>query len=285
MAAGALRPVERMRRRAAALTAGEAEGRLPVPPSRDEIARLGDTLNEMLERLHAALARERSFVSDASHELRTPLAILRTELELALRGRSTHAELEDAVRSAAEETERLNRLADDLLVIARSDQGRLPVRAVELEAREVLGEVARRFAARARAEARPVRAETSDLRLSADPARLEQALANMVDNALRHGRGEIVLSAARRNGNVELHVRDHGPGFPAEFLPAAFERFSRADEARSRGGTGLGLAITSAVAVAHGGTANAANCEDGGADVWLSLPDGLSSTAHEEGGT
>ena len=106
----------------------------------------------------------------------------------------------------------------------------------------------------------------------------------MVDNALRHGRGEIVLSAARRNGHVELHVRDHGPGFPAEFLPAAFERFSRADEARSRGGTGLGLAITSAVAVAHGGTAHAANCEDGGADVWLALPDGLSSTAHEDGG-
>ncbi len=134
VAAAALRPVERMRRRAAELT-GEAEGRLPVPPSRDEIARLGDTLNAMLGRLQAVLARERSFVSDASHELRTPLAILRTELELALRGHSTRDELEDAVRSAAEETERLNQLADDLLVIARSDQGRLPVRPAELDAR------------------------------------------------------------------------------------------------------------------------------------------------------
>ena len=168
VAAAALRPVERMRRRAAALTAGEAEGRLPVPPSRDEVARLGDTLNEMLGRLQSALARERSFVSDASHELRTPLAILRTELELALRGRSSREELEDAVRSAAEETERLNRLADDLLVIARSDQGRLPVRPAELEAREVLEQVAHRLRA-ARAEARPVRAEdASDVRLSAD---------------------------------------------------------------------------------------------------------------------
>jgi two-component system OmpR family sensor kinase len=285
VAAAALRPVERMRRRAAELTAGEAAGRLPVPPSRDEISRLGITLNQMLERLQAALARERSFVSDASHELRTPLAILRTELELALRGRSTREELEDAVRSAAEETERLNRLADDLLVIARSDQGRLPVRRTDLDAREVLGEVARRFSARARAEARPVRADfRGDLRLSADPARLEQALANMVDNALRHGRGEVLLSASRHDGHVELHVRDHGPGFPVDFLPAAFERFSRADEARSRGGTGLGLAITSAVAVAHGGSAHAANCPDGGADVWLSLPDGLSSTPHGDGG-
>ncbi len=282
VAAAALRPVERMRRRAAALTAGEAAGRLPVPPSRDEVARLGVTLNGMLERLQAALARERSFVSDASHELRTPLAILRTELELALRGHSTRDELEDAVRSAAEETERLNRLADDLLVIARSDQGRLPVRPAELQASEVLGEVADRFATRGRAEERPVRVEPSDgLRLQADPARLEQALANMVDNALRHGKGEILLSAAHRDGRVELHVRDHGPGFPADFLPSAFERFSRADEARSRGGTGLGLAITEAVAAAHGGTAHAANCDDGGADVWLALPD-LSSTTHDD---
>jgi signal transduction histidine kinase len=284
VAAAALRPVERMRRRAAALTAGEAEGRLPVPPSHDEISRLGDTLNEMLGRLQAALARERSFVSDASHELRTPLAILRTELELALRGGSTQQELEDAVRSAAEETDRLNQLADDLLVIARSDQGRLPVRPIELDAEELLRGVAHRFAARARAESRPVRAQPADgLKVEADRARLEQALANMVDNALRHGRGEVLLSAERSNGRIELHVCDDGPGFPEEFLPSAFERFSRADEARSRGGTGLGLAITSAVAKAHGGTARAANREQGGADVWLELPDGFSSSAHGGG--
>ena len=284
VASAALRPVERMRRRAAALTAGEAEGRLPVPPSHDEISRLGDTLNEMLGRLQAALVRERSFVSDASHELRTPLAILRTELELALRGGRTQEELEDAVRSAAEETDRLNQLADDLLVIARSDQGRLPVRPTALDADELLAGVAHRFAARARAEQRPVRAErAAGLVVDADQARLEQALANMVDNALRHGRGEIVLSASQSNGHVELHVCDNGPGFPAEFLPSAFERFSRADEARSRGGTGLGLAITSAVAKAHGGAARAANREQGGADVWLELPDRFSSMAHGDG--
>jgi two-component system, OmpR family, sensor kinase len=273
----ALRPVERMRSRAAAITAGETGGRLPVPPSHDEIARLGHTLNELLGRLEAALQRERSFVSDASHELRTPLAILRTELELALRGRSTRDELVDAVRSAAEEADRLNQLAEDLLVIARSDQGRLPVRRTDLPAGELLESVAHRFAARARAEQRPVRTgEGTDIQVSADPARVEQALANMVDNALRHGRGDVVLSACIRDGNVELHVRDEGPGFPPDFLGSAFERFSRADEARSRGGTGLGLAITDAVARAHGGSAHAANREEGGADVWLMLPDLLS---------
>ena len=283
VAAAALRPVERMRRRAAELT-GEAEGRLPVPPSRDEIARLGVTLNAMLGRLQAVLARERSFVSDASHELRTPLAILRTELELALRGHSTRDELEDAVRSAAEETDRLNQLADDLLVIARSDQGRLPVRPAEIDAHVLLEGVAHRFAARARSEERTLRAEPADgLTLTADRARLEQALANMVDNALRHGAGDVVLSAAQDDGHVVLHVRDRGPGFPDDFLPSAFERFSRADEARSRGGTGLGLAITSAVAKAHGGEAHASNRADGGADVWLEIPHPLSSSPHGDG--
>jgi signal transduction histidine kinase len=283
VAAAALRPVERMRRRAAELT-GEAEGRLPVPPSRDEIARLGVTLNAMLGRLQAVLARERSFVSDASHELRTPLAILRTELELALRGHSTRDELEDAVRSAAEETDRLNQLADDLLVIARSDQGRLPVRPAEIDAHALLAGVAHRFAARARSEERTLRAEPADgLTLTADRARLEQALANMVDNALRHGAGDVVLSAAQDNGQIVLHVRDRGPGFPDDFLPNAFERFSRADEARSRGGTGLGLAITSAVAKAHGGEAHASNRDDGGADVWLEIPHPFSSSPHGHG--
>src|SRR3954454_9963970 len=159
LAAAALRPVERMRRRAAAVTVAETGGRLPVPPADDEIGRLGRTLNEMLARLENAFTRERSFVSDASHELRTPLAILRTELELARRGRHTRAELEAALRSAAEETDRLSHLAEDLLVIARSDQGRLAVRPEALEADDVLRRVSGRFATRAKAEGRPLTPE------------------------------------------------------------------------------------------------------------------------------
>jgi signal transduction histidine kinase len=135
-----------------------------------------------------------------------------------------------------------------------------------------------------REERRTLRTEAAGaLTLTADRARLEQALANMVDNALRHGSGDVVLSAARDDGHVELHVRDRGPGVPADFLPTAFERFSRADEARSRGGTGLGLAITSAVARAHGGEAHASNLDDGGADVWLEIPHPLSSSPHGGG--
>ena len=262
MAAAALRPVERMRRQAAQISAQESGERLPVPLANDEIGRLGRTLNEMLSRLEAAFARERAFVSDASHELRTPLAILRTELELALRGEHTREEQEDALRSAAEETERLSNLAEDLLVIARSDQGRLPVRKENLEAGEVL----------ARVEGRPLRPDPSPgVTVHADPARLEQALANLVDNALSYGDGTVELSASQHNGTIEIHVRDEGPGFPPAFLPRAFERFTRADEARTRGGTGLGLAIASAVATAHGGSAHAVN-RNPGADVWIALP-------------
>jgi signal transduction histidine kinase len=272
LAAAALRPVERMRRHAAAVTAAGTSERLPVPPANDEIGRLGRTLNEMLARLEVSFKRERAFVSDASHELRTPLAILRTELELALRGEHTKVELEDALRSAAEEAERLSKLAEDLLVIARSDQGRLPVRPERLEAGFVLARVAGRFQTRARAEGRPLEADPSPgVELHADPARVEQALANLVDNALTYGEGRVVLSARAHNGTVELHVRDDGSGFPEEFLPRAFERFTRADEARTRGGTGLGLAIAAAIAGAHGGSAHAENVA-GGADVWIALP-------------
>jgi signal transduction histidine kinase len=226
----------------------------------------------MLSRLEAAFSRERSFVSDASHELRTPLAILRTELELALRGEHTRVELEDSLRSAAEETERLSNLAEDLLVIARSDQGRLPVRIEDLNAGEVLARVAGRFQTRARVEGRPLHPDPSPgVVVRADPARLEQALANLVDNALSYGSGAVELSATASNGTIEIHVRDEGHGFPPAFLPRAFERFTRADEARSRGGTGLGLAIASAIAAAHGGSAHAENLEPG-ADVWIALP-------------
>jgi signal transduction histidine kinase len=272
LAAAALRPVERMRRHAADVTAAGTSERLPVPHTNDEIGRLGTTLNEMLARLEVAFKRERAFVSDASHELRTPLAILRTELELALRGEHTREELEAALQSAAEEAERLSNLAEDLLVIARSDQGRLPVRTERLEAGPVLERVAGRFRTRAKAEGRPLAPDPSPgVELNADPARIEQALANLVDNALRYGEGTVALRAEAVNGHVELHVSDEGPGFPPEFLPRAFERFTRADEARSRGGTGLGLAIAAAIAGAHGGTAHAANGETG-ADVWIVLP-------------
>ena len=272
LAAAALRPVESMRREAEAVSAAEPGRRLPLPPARDEVARLGTTLNTMLGRLESALARERRFVSDASHELRTPLASLRAELDLALRRPRTPRELEDALRSAAEETERLSQLAEDLLVLARSNGGRLPVRRERLAAGALLEDVARRYARRAADAGRPLHLRADDhLELSADRLRTEQALGNLVENALRHGRGRILLRASRRRGRVELHVQDEGPGFAPGFIGQAFDPFSRGEQARSGPGAGLGLAIVAVIAHAHGGTAHAANLQ-AGADAWLELP-------------
>jgi signal transduction histidine kinase len=282
LAAGALRPVESMRRRAETITAGEAAS-LPVPPGRDEISRLAVTLNDMLARLQAAVEHERRFVADASHELRTPLALLRTELDLALRRPRSHDELTVALRSAAEETERLSRLAEELLLIARSDQGTLPLRRESTDAHALLQSVAERFAARADELGRELRVEPGTARLDVDPLRVEQALSNLVDNALSYGDGPVELAAEADDDMVKVHVRDGGAGFPPAFRERAFDRFSRADPARGHGGAGLGLAIVELIARAHGGAAGIADRADGGADVWLTLPRAIGLTPLSSG--
>jgi two-component system OmpR family sensor kinase len=275
LASAALRPIEAMRRRAEEISASSIEERLPVPRSRDEVTRLAETLNEMLARIDDGLTRERRFVADASHELRTPLSLLKTELELALRPGRSPDELRQAIGSAAQESDRLGRIADDLLLLARSEQGRLPLRLEPLDLRDVLEDVAARFAGRAATEGRTIAVQgATPVVVSADRLRLEQALRNMIDNAFRYGSGAVRLVTAARNGSVEVHVLDDGPGFPAGFLVHAFERFSRGDEPGGgidEDGSGLGLAIVDTIAEAHGGTASAANRPEGGADVWITL--------------
>jgi two-component system OmpR family sensor kinase len=230
-------------------------------------------LNKGLAGMEAALARERGFVAEASHELRTPLALLRAELDFALHHAETDAELREALREASVETDRLVQLAGSLLLIASSDEGRLDLRREPLAAGAVLDSVRNRFAWRAGDAGRSLSAQApDDATLSADRLRLEQALGNLVDNALRHGAGDVRIEARAVDGRVELHVLDAGPGFPPDFLPRAFQRFSRADEGRAGGGAGLGLAIVEAIARAHGGSAGAANGADGGADAWIALP-------------
>ncbi len=270
LAGAALRPVESMRRRAATITARNPGQRLPIPQGQDQLSRLGETLNDMLARLEESISRERAFLADASHELRTPLATLRTELELALRHPRPAADLRLAIESAAEETERLTRLADDLLLIARADQGQLPIRPSTVNTDELMQRATRglRFP-----EGRRVVIDTSRApQLTGDPLRLEQAMRNMVDNAVRHGGGEVCLTAVQTPAGMELHVRDHGPGMPDEFAPHAFDRFSQADQARASHGAGLGLSIVHAVAAAHGGLASASNLPGAGLDVWLTIP-------------
>ncbi len=272
VAAAALRPVEEMRGRAAEISAGDPGERLPVPAADDELSRLGYTLNEMLDRLEDALARERRFVDDAAHELRTPLALHKTELELALRYGADAGELREAISSAAVEIDRLIQLAEDLLVVARAEDGQLKLSSHVVDAADLLDAVAERFRARAEESGRALAVDAADgIELRGDRLRLEQALTSMVDNAFRHGGGQVRLRAVEANGQVGLHVQDEGPGFEPGFIPRAFERFSRADAARARGGAGLGLSIVETIAQAHGGRAVAANGPEGGADVWIEL--------------
>jgi two-component system OmpR family sensor kinase len=269
--AAALRPVEEMRSRAAQISAADTDQRLPVPIARDELHRLGETLNGMLARLDAALERERRFVDEASHELRTPLALHKTELELALRYEHDPEPLRVAIASAIEEVDRLIALAEDLLVLARSEGGEVAVNAQPLELEAVLSSVNHRFANRAEALDRRLVVEDADgVTVEADRALIERALTNLVDNALNHGGGEVRVSAQRADGRVELHVLDRGTGFPPDFIDRAFERFSRAHATRARG-AGLGLAIVDVIARGHRGSLHAANRPAGGADVWIEL--------------
>jgi two-component system OmpR family sensor kinase len=269
----ALRPVEAMRRRAASISAAEPDQRLPLPEADDEIRRLGETLNQMLGRLEAAIERERAFVDDASHELRTPLAMHKTELELALRYAKTQEEMRAAIASAVVEVDQLAQLAEDLLVLARSAEGKLALDLRRIGVAELLGDVRERFSARMAESGRSLVIEPANgLTVEGDRLRLEQALTNLVENAIEHGGGEVTVRAREANGEVAIHVEDRGPGFAPEFIGRAFERFSRDDASRGGDGTGLGLAIVEAIVRAHRGSAHAANRDEAGADVWIELP-------------
>ncbi len=282
LARAALSPVERLRREVAALSErdhapGAAAPHVQVPRTRDEIAALAATMNQLLARLHQALARQRALVADASHELRTPFAVLRGELELASRPGRSREELAAAVSQAGEEAARLARITEQLLFLARTDEDMAVVHRQHAHVQALLdgsaGQAARRAAATG---------VTCDVRVPAglaadvDPDRLREAIDNLVDNALRFAPAgtPIVLAARAAGQDLIVEISDAGPGFPAGYLPHAFERFRRPDSGRARadGGAGLGLAIVSAIARAHGGRATAANRPGGGATVTLELP-------------
>ena len=278
LSGAALRPVERMRRETAEILEGDLAKRLQVPATGDEISSLATTLNEMLARLERAFERERRFVDDASHELRTPLGILKTELELALRRARTAEELQAALASAAEESERLNRLAENLLVLARSEKGRLPLKRSRVSASALVDATIAHFEGRAREQGVAIDVSVSPgLKVEVDELRIQQALGNLIANALAHTpHGGRVRVAAGANGAeaLVLSVADSGCGFPDAFIDKAFDPFTRADTGRSRrdGGAGLGLAIVKGVAEAHGGSVKAANRPEGGAVVTLHIP-------------
>jgi signal transduction histidine kinase len=277
LAGAALRPVERMRRQTAELGEHDDGTHLAVPSTRDEIAALATTMNGLLDRQRDALAHERGFVADAGHELRTPLATLRAELELAGRPGRSAEDLRDAVGAAAGETDRLIRLAEDLLLLARSEGDNPFLWKGTLDLTAVVASSARGASALADPRDVDVVVEAPDrVDIPGDGDRLRQAVDNLLANAVHHSpaHGVIVVSVVTSPERITLGVADDGPGFPPDFLPHAFERFRRADTARARidGGSGLGLAIVETIVRAHGGAVRARNRADGGALVEIMLP-------------
>ncbi|MFF5576368.1 sensor histidine kinase [Streptomyces luteogriseus] len=257
----ALRPVEGIRREMAAITQSEdLARRVPEPDTHDEIARLASTTNETLAALETSVERQRRFVADASHELRSPIASLRTQLEVA----AAHPELLD-LDGAVEDTVRLQRLAADLLLLARLDAGERPGGArVDLAG----------LASEAAEGRTGVTVDAEPVEVTGSRGQLGRVLANLLDNAQRHARAAVTVHVRREGDWAVVGVADDGDGVPEDDRERIFERFVRLDAARSRddGGAGLGLAIARDVAVRHGGTLTAGRGPAGGALFELRLP-------------
>ncbi|MCX5380805.1 cell wall metabolism sensor histidine kinase WalK [Streptomyces sp. NBC_00091] len=276
----ALRPVEAIRAEVAEITDRDLHRRVPVPPTSDEVARLAQTMNTTLDRLESSGHRQRQFIADASHELRSPLTVLRTQLEVALAVRDPEL-WPELIGGALEDTERLQQLASDLLLLARIDAAQ-PVTAVRLD----LGAVVRAAVESRRGDRVPVRTDLeAGVTVEGSELWLTRVVTNLLDNAQRFAdhRVELVLRGSGSGGGpqagtVVLEVRDDGPGIPPDDRERIFERFTRLDDARSRdhGGAGLGLAIARDLTTHHGGTLTA-EPSPGGARLLVRLPAASSS--------
>jgi len=266
----ALRPVDLLTREAAAISTLETGRRLPAVPGDDEFARLAATLDSMLARLAVAFDRERAFVDDASHELRTPLAVLRGEIELALAALGDPVEVEQSLLAARGQVDRLTRLAEDLLLLARERAGALVVHRAPVDLSELaVAEVA----ALGPVVGLRVDAAGEPLVVDADADRLRQVLANLAANSAAAGAATARIRVDADRGAARIEWADDGPGFAPALLESAFERFVRGDSARTSGGAGLGLPIVRAVVAAHGGTVQIGNGPPlGGAVVTVRLP-------------
>ena len=268
MAGRALRPVEAIRSEAAEITHTTIHRRLTVPPTHDEVARLALTMNEMLDRLEDASARQRRFVSDASHELRSPVASIRTQLEVALRRPQRDDWAVVAERVLAED-ERLEQAVADLVELARLDEGTGGGELAEVDLDEVVLEECTRE--------RTIPVDTSGVsggRVHGRRDALARSVRNLVDNACRHAESRVVVTLQPRDGEVELVVADDGPGIAPEDRTRVFERFTRLDEGRARdaGGMGLGLAVVKATVERSGGAVAIEDAEPHGARFVIRIP-------------
>jgi heavy metal sensor kinase len=282
LAGRALAPVARLTDATRRITAERLADRLPVANPHDELGRLAGTVNDLLARLEAAFAEQRRFAADASHELRTPLAVLRAEVEVALRNPPPPADVPALLSSMLEECDRLGRLTDQLLTLARHDADSPAPERTAVDVAALAGRVADDLRPLAEAKGQHLRVRVEDgptgWQVTADPGQLRQVLVNLIDNAVKYtppgGAVEVRVGAAP--GGVAVAVRDTGEGVPAEHLPRVFDRFYRVDKGRSRGlgGTGLGLAIVRGIVRGHGGRVDLTSEVGRGTVCRVTLPAG-----------
>ena len=278
LAGRALAPVERVTAMAREIEAKSLGLRLPHPGADCEIGRLVDTLNHMMDRLERAFEAMKRFTADASHELRTPLANLRGLVDFVSRGTLTREELQEEMTSIGEEVGRLSQIVDDLLLMARADTDRLPLRMEPLRLDELAEYQVEAFALRAEEAAVELQFEAAGpVSILGDERWIHQLMSNLLDNALKYTPtgGRIQLDVRPVADRVRLTVEDTGPGIPPEDLERIFERFYRCDAARSHAnapGSGLGLAIAAWIAQAHQATLRASNRPEGGACFELLFP-------------
>jgi two-component system, OmpR family, heavy metal sensor histidine kinase CusS len=278
MSGRALRPVDQITREAKSVRAHNLSSRLAVPSTGDELQRLSQTLNGMLERLEASFKRTTQFTADASHELRTPVALMRTTAELALRKNRSEEDYRQALSQILRELEKTSELIERLMFLARADSGTETVQLSKIDLREVVSETCRQ--GHILAEPKQIRfaeeLQVSDCPIRGDPELLGRLFLILIDNAVKYTppQGEIRVSLHRDNGSVVGEIRDTGIGIDSADLPNIFERFYRADKARSRasGGLGLGLSIGRWIAEVHGGRIDVQSTLGHGSTFRVNLP-------------
>ncbi len=274
LAGAALSPVARMTRQASTIGIARLDERVDVPDTADEIHDLAVTMNAMLERLEGGVRDQRRFVADASHELRTPLAVMLSEIEVSIRDPQLSQEAREVLASVQQEVEEMCATVEDMLTLARADEGQLVLVREPIDLLEVASEVRESLVSMAESADVEVRIRGSAAPVLADRRRIEQVVRNLLANAIRYvGRGgHVVVSIWRESGEVGCEVRDNGPGISAEALPHVFDRFYRADASRTGPGSGLGLAICREILVAHDGDIRVASEPGKGSEFTFMLP-------------
>ena len=282
-----LSPVDRIAASAERISSHNLSERLPVPKTGDELERLSEALNHMIERLDLAFQYSRRFVADASHELRTPLTVLRGELESYVQDRASTPEWRERLGSALEEVERLSNIVEGLFAISRLDAGEAAAEWVKFDLSAMAAGTADQMALLAEDKSIEVTCRpTSCVWVEGDRARLKQVVVNLLDNAIKYTPegGSVVLSVASEGHNAVLEVADTGIGIPADAVPKVFERFFRVDKARSReqGGAGLGLSIVKSICTAHHGRVDVSSTPGQGSRFKVELPLASTPTNHHK---